>query len=157
MWEIGLDYLEFSSTEGIGAREMLLPRIPFKTEAQATKIISAARKCGLASVEAEICRVMVKRSLAQKRLGNALEWAIRSRDNIYVTNVANMFLEDYCKTGRMQCKDVLANVGAKMFISPRLLFLIKYFDFHQYYSERMFVPAAELLVNLLDSKIIPDL
>ncbi|CAO1379036.1 unnamed protein product [Diamesa hyperborea] len=156
LWEIGLDYLESSSPEGIGAREMLLSRIPIKNEIQAMRVINVARKCGLSSVETEVCRVMVKKSLSHVQYGNALEWAIRSRDNVYVTNVANIFLQHYCNTGEMMCKDLLANVGAKMFLSPRLLFLIKYFDFHQFYRTRAFSQAAELLVNLLDSKIIPE-
>lgn len=156
LWEIGMDYLEFSSPEGIGAREMLLQRVPIKNDLQAMNIIIAARRSGLSSVEQEVCRVMVKRSMSLKNYGNALEWAIRSRDNIYVTKIANIFLLHYCKTGQMMHKDLLAHVGAKMFIAPRLLFLIKYFDFHRFYSARAFAQAAELLVNLLDSKIIPE-
>ncbi|XP_070505263.1 nuclear pore complex protein Nup75 [Chironomus tepperi] len=156
LWEIGLDYLKFSSSEGLGAREVLLQRVPIKNDIQAMKIIEIARVNGITSVEQEVCRVMVKRSLLLQNYGNALEWSIRSRDNIYVTKVANIFLNHYCNTGKMMHKDLLANIGAKMFIAPRLLFLIKYFDFHQFYSSRAFSQAAELLVNLLDSKIIPE-
>lgn len=32
------------------------------------------------------------RSLKNERFGNALEWAIRSADNIFVTSVADIFL-----------------------------------------------------------------
>lgn len=99
---------------------------------------------------------MVQRALSLTNYGNALEWAIRSRDNIYVTKIANIFLNHYCTTGEMMHKDLLSNVGAKMFSAPRLLFLVKYFDFHRFYSSRAFSQAAELLVNLLDSKIIPE-
>lgn len=53
------------------------------------------------------------------------------------------------------CQDVLSNIGAKMFISPRLVFLVKYYDFQSYYRREQFPQAAELLVNLLDSKIAP--
>lgn len=51
LWEIGMDYLEFSSPEGLGAREMLLARLPFKNDLQAMKIIEVARKYGMANVE----------------------------------------------------------------------------------------------------------
>lgn len=156
LWEIGMEYLEFSSSEGVGAREILLQRVPIKNDVQAIKVISCARRSGLFSVEQEVCRVMVKRAMSLRNYGNALEWAIRSRDNIYVTKVANIFLHHYCKTGEMMHKDLLAHIGAKMFIAPRLLFLVKYFDFHRFYSARAFAQAAELLVNLLDSKIIPE-
>lgn len=99
---------------------------------------------------------MVQRALSQTNYGNALEWAIRSKDNIYVTKVANIFLNHYIAKGQMMHEDLLANIGAKMFSSPRLLFLVKYFEFHRFYRTRSFSQAAELLVNLLDSKIIPE-
>lgn len=156
LWEAGLDYLEFSSTEGLGAREALLARIPLKNEKQAMKLISVAKKNGFQSVESEICKVLVKRNLANRMYGNALEWAIRSRDSFYVTAVANIFLEHYCNHGEIMCEDVISNIGAKMFISPRLIFLVKYYDFCQFYRERSFAQAAELLINLLDSKITPS-
>lgn len=55
------------------------------------------------------------------------------------------------------CEDVLSNVGAKMLAYPRLLFLIQYFDFHKFYSQRELSDAAKLLIKLLDSNIIPEL
>lgn len=42
-----------------------------------------------------------------------------------------------------------------MFISPRLVFLVKYCDFHIYHRTKQYAAAAELLINLLDSKIAP--
>lgn len=42
-----------------------------------------------------------------------------------------------------------------MFISPRLVFLVKYCDFHIYHRTKQYASAAELLINLLDSKIAP--
>lgn len=48
------------------------------------------------------------------------------------------------------------NIGARMFISPRLVFLVKYSDFHGYHKQKQYAQAAELLINLLDSKIAPS-
>lgn len=42
-----------------------------------------------------------------------------------------------------------------MFISPRLVFLVKYCDFHTYHRSKQYAAAAELLINLFDSKIAP--
>lgn len=42
-----------------------------------------------------------------------------------------------------------------MFISPRLVFLVKYCDFQNYHRTQQYAAAAELLINLLDSKIAP--
>jgi nuclear pore complex protein Nup85 len=51
LWEIGMDYLQFSCSEGIGAREILLSRIPFRNDSQAMKMIGVARKYGMNNVE----------------------------------------------------------------------------------------------------------
>lgn len=63
--------------------------------------------------------------------------------------------QHYVSTGEILCHDVISKAGPKMFISPRLVFLAKYFDFQNFYRNKQFPQAAELLVNLLDSKIAP--
>lgn len=155
LWQLGMDYLQFCSEEGLAALELCLSKIPIKTEKQALKILEICNKKGFSCAE-EICKVQAKKSLDDQRYGNALEWAIRSKDTLYVTSIADFLLKHYAKTGDMLSPDVIANIGAKMFISPRLVFLVKYFDFYQFYRKRDFLPAAELLVNLLDSKITPE-
>lgn len=42
--------------------------------------------------EREICRVQAVKSFNNGRYGNALHWALRSQDNIYVTSIADLFL-----------------------------------------------------------------
>ncbi|XP_052873331.1 nuclear pore complex protein Nup75 [Anopheles cruzii] len=156
LWMLGIEYLEFSSTLGLGAQETLLARIPIRNESQARKILAVARKQGYVSVEAEVCKVLTKRFLALKRYGSALDWAIRSGDSAYVCDVANIFLEHYCNHGELLCESLVANLGAEVFISSRLVFLKKYYDFRQFYQEQAYAKAAELLVNLMDSKIMPS-
>lgn len=43
-------------------------------------------------LEQEICKIQSKKSLNEQRYGNALEWAIRSRDTLYVTSIADFLL-----------------------------------------------------------------
>ncbi|XP_037807041.1 nuclear pore complex protein Nup75 [Lucilia sericata] len=156
LWQLGMDYLEFCSEEGLAALELCITKIPIKTEKQAMKVLEICTKKNFVNAEQEICKVQAKKSLDGHRYGNALEWAIRSKDTLYVTSIADFLLKHYSRTGDMLCPDVIANIGAKMFISPRLVFLVKYFDFYQFYRKRDFLPAAELLVNLLESKITPE-
>uniref|UniRef100_A0AAG5DIP2 Nuclear pore complex protein Nup85 n=1 Tax=Anopheles atroparvus TaxID=41427 RepID=A0AAG5DIP2_ANOAO len=155
-WLLGMGYLEFSSTEGLGAREALLARVPIRHEAQALKLIAVARKHNYPGVVMEICKVLMKRNLAQRRYGSALNWAIRSRDSAYVRDVANILLEHYCNHGELLCEKMIANLGSKMFLSSRLVFLKKYYDFRQLYRQLEYAQAAELLVSLMDSKIVPS-
>uniref|UniRef100_A0A1A9URF0 Nuclear pore complex protein Nup85 n=1 Tax=Glossina austeni TaxID=7395 RepID=A0A1A9URF0_GLOAU len=86
---------------------------------------------------------------------NGLEWAIRSKDTFYVTFIAEYPLKHYVQTGNILCPDVIANKGARMFISPRLVFLAKHFDFYQFYRKDDFLSATVLLLNILESEIIP--
>lgn len=153
-WQFGINYLEYCN-EGQAARELLIARIPFKTDKEAAKIISAVRRLEAPHLETQICRVMAQNSIANGRYGNALHWAIRSNDKVYITSVVDYFLHHYTKTGYMLCQDTLASIGSRMLVCPRLMFLVKYYDFHQFYRERAFSQAGELLINLLDSNITP--
>lgn len=64
-----------------------------KTEKQALKILEICNKKGFSNAEQEICKVQAKKSLDDQRYGNALEWAIRSKDTLYVTSVADFLLK----------------------------------------------------------------
>lgn len=72
---------------------MCLTKIPIKTEKQALKILEICRKKNFVNAEQEICKVQAKRSLDSQRYGNALEWAIRSKDTLYVTSIADFLLK----------------------------------------------------------------
>lgn len=50
LWLIGIDYLDNSSTEGIGAIEILLSRIPINNEKQALKILNVAKQKGFQDI-----------------------------------------------------------------------------------------------------------
>lgn len=56
------------------------------------KILEICNKKGFACAE-EICKVQAKKSLDDQRYGNALEWAIRSKDTLYVTSIADFLLK----------------------------------------------------------------
>ncbi|KFB35616.1 AGAP012362-PA-like protein [Anopheles sinensis] len=155
-WQLGMGYLEFSSTEGLGAREALLARVPIRHEAQALKLIAVARKNDFPGVIMEVCKVLTKRNLAHRRYGSALDWAIRSRDSSYVRDVTNIFLEHYCNHGELLCEKMIANLGQKIFISSQLVFLKKYYDFRLLYRKQEYAQAAELLISLMDSNIVPS-
>uniref|UniRef100_A0A182WG39 Nuclear pore complex protein Nup85 n=1 Tax=Anopheles minimus TaxID=112268 RepID=A0A182WG39_9DIPT len=155
-WQVGMDYLEFSSTEGLAAREILLARVPFESERQADRIVIAARKNQYPDVAAEVCRVMTKRNIAHKNYSRALDWATRSRDRAYVRDVANIFLEYYCNHGELLCENQMPHLGSKLFLSSRLVFLEAYYNFRKCYREQLYAKAAELLIRLMDSKIMPS-
>ncbi|XP_017148759.1 nuclear pore complex protein Nup75 isoform X1 [Drosophila miranda] len=156
LWQLGIDYLDCCKQEGKAAMELLLPRISLRSDRHALKIMSVARKRGLIDVEQEICKVLSRQSFDDERYGNALEWGIRSKDVLLVTGIADFILKNYSRTGNMLCPDVIVHIKSSMFISPRLVFLFKYFEFYELYRNRDFLAAVELLVNLLNSKITPD-
>ncbi|XP_055312811.1 nuclear pore complex protein Nup75 isoform X2 [Sitodiplosis mosellana] len=154
-WVFGIDYLEQCGTVGNGAIEMFISKMNIKNEKNALKLLNVIRSKRLIEAEKELCRVQARKSFNNGRYGNALDWALRSQDNLYVTAIADLFLLHYTKTGELLCEDAIQNVGAKMFISPRLVFLVKYCDFQIYHRTKQYAAATELLINLLDSKIAP--
>lgn len=93
LWLIGSDYLANCGPTGLGALELQLTRVHVANERQAHKVLAVAKAHGFAEAERELCRVQATRSLQRERLGNALEWAIRSGDNVFVTAVADRFLD----------------------------------------------------------------
>ncbi|XP_055693770.1 nuclear pore complex protein Nup75 [Lutzomyia longipalpis] len=155
-WPFGVDYLENGPPEGLGAIEMYLSRLPIACEEDAEQILAVAKSRGITSIERDVCRVLSARYISNGDYGKGLIWGVRSQDNIYVTSIADIFLNYYCKHGEILCPEVLSQIASKMFVSPRLVFLVKYFDFHQFYKRKEFPQAAELLINLLDSRITPE-
>lgn len=78
--------------EGRTALELCLSRVHVKDESVAEEVI---RQCHLRSypaVESEVCKVMSRRALQDNLLGDALVWAIKSQNNIFVAAVADIFL-----------------------------------------------------------------
>lgn len=65
--------------------------------------------------EKELCRVQARKSFNNGRYGNALEWALRSQDNIYVTSIADLFL-------RVRIKSIINKVTPRQMtaFSPSL-------------------------------------
>lgn len=91
-WTFGLDYLEYGPPEGLGAIEIYLSRLPIRNDDDAEQILAAAKAKGLTSIERDVCRVLSARYLSNGDYGEALIWGVRSQDNIYVTSIADIFL-----------------------------------------------------------------
>lgn len=62
-------------------------------------------------------------SMRRGRLGNALCWAVKSQDATFTSFLADKFLENYIKSGKLTSKDLLDNLGSCMLVSDRLIFL----------------------------------
>ncbi|CAH0563752.1 unnamed protein product [Brassicogethes aeneus] len=156
LWQVGLSYLDFCPTEGLKAIELILPRIPLETEAKTQKILREAKNRELVHVAQSICKVQGMKSLKRGRLGNALTWALKSQDGPFTSFLADKFLHEYTKDGKLASTDLLDNLGSCMLASDRLIFLGKYYEFHKLYQSGEYKEAANLLVSLLASKIIPN-
>lgn len=91
-WVFGMDYLE-QAAEGMVALELSLSKVPLPDENTAEEVI---RQCqlrgGMPTVESDVCKVMARRALSENMLGDSLVWAIRSQNNIFVTSIADIFL-----------------------------------------------------------------
>lgn len=72
-----------------------------------------------------ICKIQGIKCIRQKRLGNALAWAIKAQDGPFATYIADQFLKRYAENGELECREMLENLGAYMLTSDRLTFLGK--------------------------------
>lgn len=72
---------------------------------------------------ASVCKIQGIKCIKQKRMGNALAWALKAQDGPFATYIADQFLHKYAETGELECRDLLENLGASMLTSDRLTFL----------------------------------
>lgn len=155
LWQVGLSYLDYTKN-GMHTIELLLPRIKLDSEYKTNKIIREAQKRGLSSVVQTVCKIQGKESARKGRLGNALTWALKSQDSIFISLLADKYLREYVKNRKLQTTDILYNLGSSMLASDRLIFLSKYYEFYKIYQEKQFQEAGNLLIKLLESKIVPS-
>ncbi|KAI4495440.1 hypothetical protein M0802_008654 [Mischocyttarus mexicanus] len=155
LWQCGASYLIHCPIQGLARLELLLESLPMGTEARVNKIIDIARGSNLNHIVTSICKIQGTKCIKQKRLGNALSWALKAQDSGFITYIANQFLKYYAENGELECRDLLENLGPCMLASDRLTFLGKYCEFHQMYSIGEFKEAASLLVSLIVSNLTP--
>ncbi|KAK0075668.1 hypothetical protein PV325_006573 [Microctonus aethiopoides] len=155
LWQCGASYLEHCPTQGLARLEILLQSIPLGTEARIQKLLNVARNNSMTNVVSSVCKIQGIKCIRQKRLGNALAWAIKAQDGPFATYIADQFLKRYAENGELECREMLENLGAYMLTSDRLTFLGKYCEFHQMYEIGEFKEAARLLVSLIISNLTP--
>ncbi|XP_078043668.1 nuclear pore complex protein Nup75 [Augochlora pura] len=155
LWQCGASYLMQCPKEGLARLELLIQSLPMGSEARINKIIDIARDNKMDHIVASICKIQSIKCIKHDRLGNALAWALKGQDSTFVTYIADQFLKHYAETGKLECRDLLENLGFCMMASDRLTFLGKYCEFHQMYSIGEFKEAASLLVSLLVSNLTP--
>lgn len=157
-WQIGLSYLKCCPYNGKDAIAIQLTAIPPKDDKLTLKIIQAAKDSGLHEVVHTVCRTVAMQHIKQGSLGNALTWALMSKDNEVMSQIADKYLYKY-STGssekELNCHNILAGLGQSVFVSSRLTFLCKYCDFQKFYQKGNMKEAAAIIVRLLDSKISP--
>ncbi|XP_050297593.1 nuclear pore complex protein Nup85 [Anthonomus grandis grandis] len=155
LWQVGLSYLDNCPNDGLPAIELLLPRIPFDSEAKVHKLVREAKNRNLNHVAQSICKIQGLRSLRRGRLGNALTWALKSHDGPFTSYLADKYLQEYINSGDLNNTDLLDNLGSCMLASDRLIFLGKYHEFRKLYQAGEYKECGYLLVSLLASKIVP--
>ncbi|KZC04559.1 Nuclear pore complex protein Nup85 [Dufourea novaeangliae] len=155
LWQCGASYLIHCSIQGLARLELLIQSLPMGSEARVNKIIDMACTNKMDHVVTSVCKIQGIKCIKQGRLGNALAWALKAQDSSFITYIADQFLKQYAETGKLECRDLLENLGFCMMASDRLTFLGKYCEFHQMYGIGEYKEAASLLVSLLVSNLTP--
>lgn len=155
LWLVVADYLYACPENGLNYLNLFIERIPLTSEKKASKVLRLCEKMGLIDLAQTICRQMAVRALKQNRLGCALTWSLRSNNNSFTVYISNKLLKEYSQTGEFAHVDLLDYLGTSVLASDRLTFLGKYREFHKLLEKNEIREAAELLLNLLISKMAP--
>lgn len=91
VWVQGIEYME-QATDGRTALELCLSRVDLKDATVAEEVIRQCQLRNYPAVESEVCKVMSRKALNDNLLGDALVWAIKSQNNLFVAAVADIFL-----------------------------------------------------------------
>lgn len=91
VWVHGIEYME-QATDGRCALELCLSKVNLKDEIVAEEVIRQCQLRNFPAVESDVCKVMSRMALSENQLGDALIWAIKSQNNIFVAAVADIFL-----------------------------------------------------------------
>lgn len=91
VWVQGVEYLE-QAADGRTALELCLSKVHLTDETVAEDVIRQCQMRNYPAVESEVCKVMARKALHEDMLGDALVWAIKSQNNLFVASVADIFL-----------------------------------------------------------------
>lgn len=174
-WQLGIEYLvHCQDSQGIIC--INLERIPAANQQQLNKLIALACRFNLPKLEQGLCRIESRKWLHKAatnnnhKYGSALIWAIRSLDRMLINHIVDKYLQHYLLTaatlyekqesmdcqGELSDMDVIVNIGDAMTLSDRLIFLCKYYEFHQLRKNAQFRSAAKILVDMLASNATPE-
>lgn len=154
LWNIGSKYYDNSELSN-NYLELSLEKISIKDELTAKKILTIAEQHNLKHLQRSINKIVARKWLNSGKLSSALNWAIKSDDEILITHICDLFLKHYIKTEEFLDSDLIESLGSNMLKSDRLTFLAKYYEFHQLVESKQVSEAFNLLISLIESKISP--
>lgn len=156
LWSVAPAYFNSCPLQGRQHLEAYIERVPVTSSRTALKILDVCQKFGMQTQLEGICRVLGRKSSAQGRYGDALEWFLRAGDVSSVDNLANVMLHDY-KNRRavdslfeFDASDILDKFGVAILVSKRLTFMAKYKEFLSRRSAADFAGAATVLITIFE-------
>uniref|UniRef100_A0A158Q8C9 Nuclear pore complex protein Nup85 n=1 Tax=Elaeophora elaphi TaxID=1147741 RepID=A0A158Q8C9_9BILA len=154
LWQVGFNYLRETGNEGLSHLELLIAQVPLDNETIATKLCSLCDEVGFNEMRKDIARAMAYRLLRAEQWGSALSWAIRSRDIEVVSTVADQVVSR-CPAEKFSSITVVEHFTEVMLLSSSFVFLHRYYKFRKLLELDQKVKAAELLVELIVSDLVP--
>lgn len=174
-WQLAIEYL-INCKNSEDHILLILEHIPFESDKQMQTLVTQAKRFKFVELELSLYKIQARKWLEvakanqKQKFGAALFWAIRSKDKMLINNIVEQYLQHYLKTaaeqvaktekmtadGELLDEDMVANIGSSIILSDRLIFLGKYYEFHQLKNAAQFEAAAKILVDMLDSNAIPE-
>ncbi|KAL3993689.1 Nup85 Nucleoporin family protein [Acanthocheilonema viteae] len=154
LWQVGFDYLRETGDEGLAHLELLIGQVPVDNETVATKLCSLCDEVGFDQTRKDITRTTAYRLLRARKWGSALSWAIRSRDIEIVSTIAD-YVVMQCAPDQFSSITVVEHFTEVMLLSSSFAFLHRYYKFRKLLESDQKIKAAELLVELIVSNLVP--
>lgn len=154
LWNIGSKYYDHSELAN-NYLELSLEKIDIKDDLTAKKVLTIAKQHNLHQLQRSVNKILARKWLDLGRYSSALNYAIKSDDEILITHICNLFLKHFVKTEEFLDEDLINSLGSQMLKSDRLTFLAKYYELHQLVENKQVSEAFDLLISLIESKIAP--
>ncbi|KAJ2046223.1 hypothetical protein H4S04_005166 [Coemansia sp. S16] len=154
LWQVGLDYLGLGGVAKCVMVEYAV-RIPLESDAKARQVLGVCKKYELAAAVDRIHRQLGRQQWRRGRLGAAIANFAEVGDRASIGLICDQLWDQYLASGVLAYGPVVDSVMAAGLSHERLLFLVRFRDFHESYKAKQFVEAGGILLAILESEIAP--
>ncbi|KAJ1720571.1 hypothetical protein LPJ53_004812 [Coemansia erecta] len=157
LWRVGLDYLGLIGTRtGSSVMEEHVVRLPLDSDRKAEQILRVCDTYKLTRARDRIHRQLGRQKWQRGRLGAAIGHFAQVADTASIGLICDQLWKEYLDSGKLTYGSVIDSVISTGVEHDRLMFLVKYRDFHESYRAGEYVESGKIILSILLSEIAPS-